>query len=727
MNSLVLTDQNRVKRGVELVVLCAILVVGILSRTIYLSADPPLGLSTSADVYTDPSQYTLYAKNYVQTGEIEPIEAPDYPFFKNSSVTALAVIVFSLFGVGIWQSNLVGLIFSFGSILLFYLFMRRAAGTTTALLFLLFASFNYNLIFYGRLPFLEHAMTFFAFASLVLITYSRRLMNSVLAGSLLAVAILFSKMTGIILLFPIGIYLLFDFSTRKLLSLKSVVRNFGLFGSGFLIVSFIWLLFVYLPSSNVAGGYLVEKSVGLYGLPEAFHSVDDFIFKMVSFGRKEMLFSRMPLLSVLAGLFVGWTVQKLGRSKFVTDVGERVKPEHLFLLAMIVSFYGALMIWNYRPLRYSLVLVYPLLGAASIMISYIWKCKRALNWGRLNVGTYLAMLVISLIVVYQLGKGLSLLNSFGFYWSDDRGMIYAIALGLSVASLLLIIIYRRGSIYLPTTPVRLFVVALLLLTTLIHSRKYIEWLVRPAFTMQEASRDLGFVLSETAVLSGPFAPLLTLENRLQTVIHMFGVTDPDPVIFAKYGFTHLLLDSGNEKKANEYYPEIIDSAPLLVSYNLGKRTARLFQVAGLTQNARADSYEKSLYEQAHACFAADSFVLGHHYIDSMNRQNESNISGHFLLARQAEYIRKFDLAEIEYKKAVENSATNYVLIRRVAEFLEKRYKATENEQYRIEKDKLFDRANHFVPGDRLPLATIKEFEGFENWLKSADTISGSRQ
>ena len=104
-----------------MVVLCLLALILCL-RMWRLEADPPATVSGSTDIYTDPPQYTLFAKNYVENGEFTPFNDTRFVFFLESSVTALATVVFKLFGTGITQAKLVGLLYSFGGLLFFFLF-----------------------------------------------------------------------------------------------------------------------------------------------------------------------------------------------------------------------------------------------------------------------------------------------------------------------------------------------------------------------------------------------------------------------------------------------------------------------------------------------------------------------------------------------------------------------------------------------------------------------------
>jgi len=113
------------KRRAEIIIAIVLLLVMFEMRAYKLDADPPLGLSASTDVYTDPTQYTLFAKQEIITDDINPFDETRFTFFLKSSMTVLALLVFNLFGVTLEMANLVGLIYSFGSLFLFFLIIRK--------------------------------------------------------------------------------------------------------------------------------------------------------------------------------------------------------------------------------------------------------------------------------------------------------------------------------------------------------------------------------------------------------------------------------------------------------------------------------------------------------------------------------------------------------------------------------------------------------------------------
>jgi len=186
----------------EVIAALALLALVALLRSYQLGADPPLGLSISTGEQTDPPQYTLFARNYVQTGDFDPFDDARRAVFLKSSVTALAVAVFSLLGAGLWQAHLVGLLLGLAALVLFWLFMRKVAGPLAGLLFLFLAAFNYNLIFFGRLPFLEQALVFWAFLAAALLAYGRRPAIAAAAGASLALGITSAKRSASSSSFP---------------------------------------------------------------------------------------------------------------------------------------------------------------------------------------------------------------------------------------------------------------------------------------------------------------------------------------------------------------------------------------------------------------------------------------------------------------------------------------------------------------------------------------------
>jgi 4-amino-4-deoxy-L-arabinose transferase-like glycosyltransferase len=717
-----LASNSRIRRKyLTYAVAAAVILILALIRVYHLDADPPTDLSKSTDVYTDTGQYTLWARMYVQSGAFNPFHDFRFIFFLKSSVTALAVVVYKLFGTGFWQSNLVGLLYAIGALLLFAVFLRKIAGNVTALIFLLFAGLNYNLIFYGKLPFLEHAMAFYGFLALVLLTYGRKWLPFALGGMSLAVAIFFGKVIGMVFLFPFGcllVYrLMFDRPETPKISYRSAIS----FVAGFALVTAIWYFSVYRPMQAQVAGYLEEQTVSLYGSPEGLKSIDDFMFKMVTFGILTDLFSRMAVPGLLTAVFVLMILFHVGRFRSWKDGFGRWNAGHVFIAAMMIAFFGALMIWNYRPLRYQLILIYPTCAGASVLLAGLWNGWRHTEVKKTPILFYPFCFLVTLVPLYQLyGK---VLESRGteFYYTSIRYYLFVASALVTAGVAVLISAYRKNKFSYSKLPVRAAVAVIVLVVVGGGISRYYFWTQRPTFISRDASRDLAMAISPEAVVSGPYAADLTQGTTMKAVIHMFGVSKADPDLFKRFPITHLLVDEANERRAKEDYPEVMDHATHVLSYVIGSSKVRLWRVAGATGNRMADTYPRSLLELARDNYAIDNVKQANEYAKKFLMTYPSNMSGYVFLGNMAEKLKSYNDGELLLKKAIEFSPTSYVLMKRLAEFYRDRFKETGNEEYRRLGLEQYQRAIHLAPNISDLKEAYKKLKENDLWQTTPDT------
>ncbi|MFQ5454295.1 MAG: hypothetical protein ACE5D6_08930, partial [Candidatus Zixiibacteriota bacterium] len=512
-------------RLLELFFIVLLLVVILYIRLYQLGADPPVGLSISTDVYTDPPQYTLFAKMFCQTGDFNLLNDYRFVFFIKSGVTALAVVVFKLLGVSLWSSNFVGLLYSLGALFLFFLFVRKQFGRLAGIFFLVLISSDFNHIFYGRLPFLEHAMAFYGFLSIVILCYFPNKMGTILAGVSLAVSIFFSKILGVIFLFPFFCYFVYSFQYE---GRKNKLKTTGMFAIGFTIVTIFWLFYSYLPMKQRVSSYIQEQTISLYGFPEALESFSTFIFKLVSFGDRTMLFQRMKIPALLGTFLLGMILFHLAKGKPWKHRFGMFNSGHIFITTMIIAFYGSLMIWNYQPLRYQIILIYPFYGAAAVVLKMLWRKWQNTELEKVPYLFFLFCYPLVLVPLYQFYSYYIESTVGGFFFDD---YIYSVAIGAFVLTAIIFVIitlFKKNKI--PKKPVLGKILAAIIIG-LVFQKGYTDyefWWARPTFTIRDNSIDLGNILSPEAVLSGPFGSLLTLQNDLPGIIHMFGVSKADP-------------------------------------------------------------------------------------------------------------------------------------------------------------------------------------------------------
>ncbi|UCE25478.1 MAG: hypothetical protein JSU74_05380 [Candidatus Zixiibacteriota bacterium] len=687
-------NRSRRQLAVELAVVLILIGLCFGVRFSNLDADAPTDLSTSTDVYTDPAQYTLFSRLYTQAGDLNPFDDNRFAFFLNSAVTPAAIASFKLFGVSVWSSNLVGLFFSFGALLLFYVFVRRCSGILASVLFLLLIMFNYNQLFYGRVPFLEHVMAFFAFLSLVMLVYSNGRLAAVAAGCSLGAGIFFGKMIGLVFLAPFAALLLYEiFYERK----GTRYTRGALFMTGFLFVMLVWVFVSYLPMREQVAAYLSEHAFNLYGPPDGLKSVDGFIWKFMSFGDKSRLVERMQLPVVLTAVFIGMILYRATRRESWRSGFGRFNSGHIFIVVMIAAFYGALMIWNYRPLRYQLVLIYPICGAAAFVLSRLWQARRSVSPGRpgyLLLGLYFPMVVV---LIYQIFGDYIQTTVGDFYYEDYRLVVAALAVAVTVG--IFVLLRQFGSRRIPSLRLtgRVTVIIVTAVVVIEGGIHFNSWWITPAYTARDNGRDLPIVLSKGAVLSGPYATALTLENDLRSVIHMFGVSKADPGLFERFPITHLIVDITNEQRAREDYPAIMDSATEVLSYRIGRRKARLYRIAGLTGNRDSDGYELSEFEKLSVRKSQDGDIFAEQSALEIAGQYPDNMSVYLFLARAAREDSLYEQAEVLLKKAVEFSPTNYNLKALTADFYGDLYSQTGDIRYKEKALRHYEQALMLAP------------------------------
>jgi 4-amino-4-deoxy-L-arabinose transferase-like glycosyltransferase len=714
-------EHSSIGRTVALVLamVCALA----LFRGWHLGADPALELSFSTGIYTDPPQYTQFARQYVETGDLNPYDDYRFIFFIKSSMTALSLLFFKLFGVSLTVSHLAGLFYSLGALLLFAVFVKRMADIPTALVFLLLAGVNYNLTAYGRFPFLEHAMTFWGFAALACITSGKHPIWHILGGACLGVAILFGKVLGLIFLFPFACFYILHMFAPDLADMNRRWLRSSLFVAGFLVIAGVWYVQAYVPYFSQVSGYLQEQSVSLYGMPEGLESPDRFLYKLVTFGGSSNLLERMPGEAILAAIFLMVLSLGIVRRRERASAAIRPTPSQVFMAAMIVAFFGSLMIWNYRPLRYQLILIYPMCGAAALMLRAFWTGFHSQEFARPPWSLAAISYPVVLVVVYHLYG--ALLRWWGSieYYSTIRYHALGLAAVVSILIVALVPSMRKVNFAALRPVIRIGAVIVVIASVSLGLVEYGSWAGRPTYSARDASRDIGTLLGAGAVISGPYGPLLTLDNGVGALIHMFGVSSADPNLFRKYPVTHLAVDEQNRDRAREDYPEIMDKAMLVSSYRIGRKKVWLYNIAGLTGNPRSDAYVRSVYEEAVEAMTRNDRVIARLKLGTYLHVFPENISGHILLARLNQDAGSWSEAEFSLKKAVEFSPTSYVLYVKLADFYRDRFVQFGEPADREEGMRLYLHANHLAPSAVDLSIKYRELRDDQSWNLKDTTLS----
>lgn len=684
-------------------------------RFYHLAADPPQGITFSQDIETDPPQYTIYARNDALTGEWNPYHDNRYVTYQYSLVSLTSRVVFALFGVGTYQANLVGVILSLLTILLFYFVIRRALGNGVALLTLFFIGVNYLGIFFGRRPFLETGMNFLFVAGLFCLTYlEERRWGHFLFGFFLGSSILFGKIIG--LAFggvPLIYYGVKYFQGDK----RAAIIQLGLAVAGAASVGIVWFSAVFLPNSESVTGYVGEQAIGLYGMPEGLRSPLDFIWKYLTFGRDSEFFERMAEISIGSAVMIILLSAALFDRRKLEKSSAPMNLIPIAIAGWLISSYLAQMPWNYQPVRYQTTMIFPMAALTAMLIAHIHELKGEFNILRRSLTFNLVFVAVLSLILYQVLGAAAETTGFNFFFSDLGFVVPLLALFLALIYYLVAVKKQKLYFVWPALARYATIGLIIGLTTFYQGRYYLNWAATPLYTTRDASRDLGISLSPGAVISGPFGPALALENNLGCVIHIFGTSRPDTLLFQKYPITHLALEKSNEEVARQIYPAIMERARKVSHFYLDCRKVNVFRIAYATGHPRAGDYLKSSYEQAVTYYERGRVDSAEFYMNRFLKMEPENISGNAQKAFAALIDSRHDTAITYFSRALASSPTDFYL----HYLLGKAY----NDQARARNDSLNqDGPLHMDLATRYNLGYI-DFELFDEqtWLR--DTLRDS--
>ncbi len=703
-------------RVFEVLLFCFILGLALVGGLLFLSADPP-PISWSQDVATDPPQYTDFARNKVLWGSWVMFPPNRFVFFLKSFSSVVSLIVFSVFGTGRFQANLAAVILSLSTMLFLFLALKKVFGKRTAFFSLFLVAINFVLLGYGRNPFLETSALFLLTLGFYLMVSSfNRSLVLIPSGICFAAAIFFGKtMAAFVLPACLGVLILWTFQHSSSSERRADLRPLVFFAAGFLATTLLWLFFSYLPAKREVAGYLGEQALGLYGFPVALKSVAGFISSLFTFGVD--LFYRMPIAFLLS--FLGLLLFFRNRHSFRELFGQRddrSKAAFMMVFWFLAAFF-LLMIMNYRPLRYQIYLIPPMCALAGMWLnSFIGSSgsKRVslpgiLFWIVFVVaGTFFANYVITTIYTLsrkqvQMGSSLpislviTLLCAGLYYW---RSSASAKASKSGVGSVN--IGFRL-----------LIALVLVVISFVVNFGQYISWASSPMYSLNRSSLDLGKVLSKEAVVSGPYGPALVWDNQLEDVIHMFGVTQPDPQLFLTYPITHLALERGdNRDRAFQDYPQVMNNSKVVTTYWLRNIPVDVYRIAEHTGNQRTKDYPLSDFERARRLVDEGNPDSALVMLEQFVSRNPQNFSGHSALAEMYFNSGRFEESALALENAIKFNPTDFLAHQQLGAVYLNLRNQTEEDNYRLLAIDQWERALKIFPHNTKLAAQLQRTKGY---------------
>ncbi len=551
-----------------------------------LSVDPPMyysGLGQSLS--TDPAQYVYHARNKVLFGQFDPFNYPRWTVYEHSLVSLVAYIWFSIVGVSVSKANAVGVILSFGALILLLIGIGKNHKPWVLPALVFCYAVNITLLTYGRLSYLENGVAFFA--AVLFLIYTRwgdRLWGVIAGAAVVAFAALTGKLFGALLL-PALLAAIF-FSTREH-KWKEIFSAIGVY----LVTSFLLALILYGSDFRATLGYFTEQSYGLRGFPEGLSSPLAFFEHLISYGFTTRMYYKTPELLMMV-------CSSMALLAFYLSSGERfsnLSRGTRFGLFWVGFGVLGLMPLNYSPLRYALIFIPAIFVTMFLLIDDL-DTGKTLRTKRKGWIPLLILLFAFWVGLYQVFINVLYFNLLPspvrmMTWTTFLG---AIVLTVAVRYLLL----GRNYFRLNHRVFMSFVIFLLVSTAVINTFRIRRHQFKERnYSIVESSDELPQILGPGAVVSGPYGPVLTLNNWDKSFIHLFGVTHVDSTLFDRYPITHIAVDEDNWRVAIKQYPQLRNQTPVTIFW-IRDVAVNLYDISHLFHNPQANRYRKSEYERA---------------------------------------------------------------------------------------------------------------------------------
>ncbi len=531
-----------------------VFIIAFLLRIYDLRADLPPNISISGSIYTDEGNQCHNSRSKYLFNEWFPDEwkitnyNPVLPFIK--------LLVFKLFGVGLFQIRMINVIFSILTLIFFYLsllYMKNFYLSTLGL-FLLGTNFLYTM--YNRIGTFETSMIFWMVLSIFFLKLLQETKNPIcgfLSGSSAYMAVIF-KMTGMHFL-PVPIvsaifYYFFSEEAKGVVVKKKITNIFSILLGSF-VVFIAWYLIFFLPNKDWIRG-VPGKYIGNQMFPK---SIRQAFLNALGFNWKEQ-FYKIPVVWILSLLAVYVFFRNLIKRKF-----------NLVEISFFLYFFthtAAFMIMNHRPTRY----LVPVIPAMVFMVVYLVK-EIILN--KIHNSKYSKTQKI-VIFIFDIAWGsffayyciIPLMNKISLRITNS---IYNII----ISSIVILIVGKLFFFFTNKINLKPLLIVFLIgsASFLISMNYFRDWLIDRTHYVYNMEIELKKKL-KNAYIAGLTAPVAVLESKHKALFLYPGFVNWHDDTLEKYKITHALLASFNWEinMFFDQWPDIMKRAKLIKVYNV---------------------------------------------------------------------------------------------------------------------------------------------------------------
>ncbi len=557
-------------------------------RTIHPAADPPANLSMSAGPFGDPGGYAFHARNKVLFGQWE-IDKMNSPLYSSPIPALLTYLSFKIFGVGFVPMNLVPILFSCLTLIFVFLLLRETMNGTRSFALIAFAmiGMDYLFLMYSRIANRVMPMVFFLVLALFFSQKGTRDKRwYFLAGTSSFLAFMTKGVCFYILgAFFLGffVYLILEHGWKKALV------PFGFYLAGFFLCFLIWMAVIYIPHgedlrsiSSLNTSFLIP--------PKNVHRILYYFWI-----RPSILLERSPILAILSALSVLLLLSRISR-----------EPKSIKLLEWIILFWFIIgtvyfSIIQQRVTRHFIPQLIPMVFLSAWSIQNFYRSQRLIKPRRFNLLFGLALFLWLLFPVSKVLKPVLDKSAATF---SNIWIATAILVSISLFLVILIHILIRlwpDSISVSLSPSFKKAAVLLILAGIIffNGRPFLDWALHPRFKLRNVSIDLGKALDH-AVISGLWAPVISLENRHRAHESFPGFVNDEKDFIEKFQVTHVFASTAFNNQEIDYYrrnfPEAMRKARLLARYFIWQTEMLLYELKPPAGPQRqANTYEAEVH------------------------------------------------------------------------------------------------------------------------------------
>jgi len=581
-----------------------------------LTHDPPLFyVGHGQSLLTDPYHLTDAARNEVLFDSWNLHDYYRWDVFKNSLISAVSYLSFEAFGVSRISANLASIFLHLIGLLLFVLSIYNFRSKKEALFVSLFLLINSTLFFYGRLPYLENGLIFLSgLTFFIFVKYHNKIWGQLLTGGLIALAALAGKLFGFILIAPVILVLIYKYRSKFILP---TLATFG----GMILTAILYIFIFYGDNFSILTSYYSEQTTGMYGSPPGFFSVASFFKMLIIYGGESGIVDFAPfiILSIILGLIIS-----IFSVPFTREFDKSLVPI-IFCVGWLLAGVLGLMPFYYRPIRYVLFLFLPGAGLCGYALNYVLfnKIKLSLH----NRLISLPLLFFSLWYLFT--QAFIFFAPFGKKFRVGVDIMPTTALiSFALVAILFFIFFKRRSFTLKKWPAVIFGVIFLAIC-LNQGSYFYKGLAKPGQLLKRYNTEFAQLIDKDAVLTGPYAPALTIDNNLKSVIYVFGLANVEKNLFERFPITHIVSDRHNWKRAIKDFP-FLKSSLLVVQTIVRDQVLYLYRIptARITE---------TYFEIGQRYFKRDIFDSALVSFEQFTVQYPENIFGqiHFSLALSA--------------------------------------------------------------------------------------------